>query len=231
MKMHFSFRRIAAAALAVSMILVSESAFSASPFSPEDVLAFKSCYELAISPLGEWIACTVSVPRTASDAPGGAYGELWLISTATLVQHPFITGKVNVREPQFDASGSRLAFLMARGDDAKTQVWMIPVAGGEATQVTSSETDVSTFRWHPAGDRIAYVATTPRSKLEKDLDKKGYGFTFYEENLKDRNLYMLKIGKDGGVGEAQRITEGCSVWGFEFSPDGRTIAAGISPKI
>ncbi|MDD4858036.1 MAG: prolyl oligopeptidase family serine peptidase, partial [Candidatus Krumholzibacteria bacterium] len=97
--------------------------------------------------------------------------------------------------------------------------------------VTSSETDVSTFRWHPAGDRIAYVATTPRSKLEKDLDKKGYGFTFYEENLKDRNLYMLKIGKDGGVGEARRITEGCSVWDFEFSPDGRTIAAGISPKI
>jgi dipeptidyl aminopeptidase/acylaminoacyl peptidase len=212
------------------MILVSQSAFSTDPFSPEDVLSFKWCYELAISPSGEWIAYTISVPRAASDEPGGSYNELWLVSTTTGEQRPFITGKVNVHAPQFDASGERLMFLMAQGENAKTQVWMIPVGGGEAGQISSSETDISAFRWHPTGERIAYVAATPRSKLEKNLDKKGYGFTFYEENLKDRNLYVLKVNRNGGVGEAQQITEACSVWSFEFSPDGKSIVAGITAK-
>jgi dipeptidyl aminopeptidase/acylaminoacyl peptidase len=89
---------------------------------------------------------------------------------------------------------------------------------------------VSSFRWHPAGDRIAYVAATPQSKREKDLDAKGYGFIFFEENLKDRNLYVRKVGAGGGEGEAERVTEGCSVWSFEWSPDGKSIAAGISAK-
>jgi hypothetical protein len=42
---------------------------------------------------------------------------------------------------------------------------MIGVRGGEAVQVTSAETAVSTFRWHPGCDRIAYVAATPQSKM------------------------------------------------------------------
>jgi dipeptidyl aminopeptidase/acylaminoacyl peptidase len=230
MKMRLSFRGIAAIAFITLLMIASSIAFAAEPFTPEDVLSYKWAAGAAMSPNGEWIAYTVSVPRAASDDPGRAYSELWLVSTATLEQRPFITGKVNVRGPQFDPRGTRIAFLMARGDDAKTQVWMIPAAGGEAVQITSAETSVSTFRWHPSGDRIAYVAATPPSKREEKLDEKGYGFIFFEENLKDRNLYLLRVGNDGGIGEAQRITEGCSVWSFEFSPDGRTIAAGVSPR-
>jgi dipeptidyl aminopeptidase/acylaminoacyl peptidase len=225
-----SFLSIAATALFISLLIGSQSAFSASPFSPEDVLRFKRASEAAISPSGEWIACTVSAPRAADDEAGNAYGEFYLVSTKTGEVRSFITGKVNVSSLRFSPDGSRIAFLMQRGEKAKTQVWMIPVGGGEAVQVTSAETAVSTFRWHPGGAQIAYVAATPQSKREKDLDKKGYGFIFYEENLKDRNLYLLKVGRDGAVGEAEQLTEGVSVWSIELSPDGKTIAVGITSK-
>jgi len=228
MKMRAPVRGIAAIALLVILILIPESILSADPFSPEDILRFKRVSETAMSPSGEWIAYTVSVPRAASDEAGGAYGELWLVSSATGKSRPFITGKVNVSGPRWSPDGSRIAFLMSRGEKAKTQVWMIPTAGGEATQVTSSETGVSRFRWHPGGTRIAYVAAAPQSKREKELDKKGYAFIFYEENLKDRNLYVLKVGAEGGTGEPEQITKGCSVWSIEWSPDGTTIAAGIT---
>ena len=196
---------VGSAAVALLMILVGipSLAFSAEPFSREDVLKFKRVSAAQMSPNGEWIAYTVSVPREPGDEAGGAYSELWLVSTRLGNPKPFITGKVNVSGPRWSPDGSRVAFLMARGEKAKTQVWMIPVSGGEATQVTSSETSVSTFRWHPGGARIAYVATTPQSKREKDLDTKGYGFVFYEENLKDRNLYVLKVGPEGRVGESE----------------------------
>jgi dipeptidyl aminopeptidase/acylaminoacyl peptidase len=230
MKTRASARGIAAIALLVILILIPESILSADPFSPADVLQFKRVSETAMSPSGEWIAYAVSVPRAASDEAGGAYSELWLVSSATGESRPFVTGKFNARGLRWSPDGSRIAFLMSRGEKAKTQVWMIPTAGGEATQVTSSETGVSTFRWHPGGKRIAYVAETPQSKREKELDKKGYGFIFYEENLKDKNLYVLKVGAEAGIGEPEQITKGCSVWSIEWSPDGATIAAGITSR-
>jgi dipeptidyl aminopeptidase/acylaminoacyl peptidase len=197
-------------------------------FSPEDALSYKRCYEAAISPDGQWIAYTVIVQRAADDKPGGGYLELYLVSTETGEIRPFITGEVSVRSPRWSSDGERIAFLMSRGEKAKTQVWMIPFGGGEALQVTSSKTSVSSFRWHPKGDWIAYIATEPESEREKELDDKGYGFIYYEENLKHRNLYMLGVGADGG--EAKRLTEGITVWGFEFDPTGERVALAASQE-
>ncbi len=230
MNNRFSARAIAALAVLALLMLMPCALLAADPVTPEDALSCKRIAEKAISPDGAWIAYVVSVPRAASDEAGGAYAELWLAPFAGGAPRPFITGKVNVSGVEWKLDGSCVGFLMARGEKAKTQVWTIPASGGEAAQLTSSETSVSSFRWHPAGNAIAYVAAAPQSKREKELEKKGYGFVFFEENLKDRNLYVQKVGADGRMGEAEPITEGCSVWRIEWSPDGKAIAAAISPK-
>ena len=96
-----SFLLIAATALIVSLLIISQSAFSASPFSPEDALKFKRVSDAVISPSGEWIAYTVSVPRAANDEAGNAYSEFYLVSTRTGAVRPFITGKVNASSLRF----------------------------------------------------------------------------------------------------------------------------------
>jgi dipeptidyl aminopeptidase/acylaminoacyl peptidase len=83
-------------------------------------------------------------------------------------------------------------------------------------------------RWHPAGDRIAYTATESKTERQKKLDKKGYGFTFYEEKLRHRTLYVENTSDDGD--DAETLTSGITVWDFVFSPDGDWIAAGASEK-
>ena len=217
--------------LFLSIILFPLPALEAEEvFSPEDALSYKRCYEAAISPDGRWIAYTVAVQREAGDEAGGAYTELYLVSTETGEIRPFITGEVNVRSPIWSPDGSRIAFRMSRGEKAKTQVWMIPVDGGEAVPVTSSKTGVFYFRWHPEGDRIAFIATEPENEREKELKEKGYGFVYFEENLSHRNIYMQGVGSDGGEGEAKRLTDGVTVWDFEFDPKGRRIALAASPK-
>ncbi len=210
--------------------VIAPDVLSADPFTPGDALKLKRCVSATISPDGEWIAYTVWIPRQPDAEPGPAYTELHIVSTVSGEARPYIAGKVNVRSPRFSPNGEHLAFLMRRGEKAKTQVWMMPVQGGESVRGTNSKTSVSVFRWHPAGDRIAYIATTPENELEKKLDDKGYGFIYFEENLRHRNLYMIGVAPDGGIGEAEQITEDGTVWDIEFDRPGTRIAAAISPK-
>jgi len=216
--------------LVVVLLLLQDVSTAGEVFTPKDALNIKRCREARISPSGEWIAYTVSVPRKADEEPGGAYSELYLVSVKTGEVRPFITGTVNISSPRFSPDGSQIAFLTKRGEKAKTQVWIIPTNGGEAIQVTSSESNISNFRWHPNGTQIAYIATTPECKKEKKLDEKGYGFVFFEENIKHRNLYIIGVDESGSVGDAERLTDGVTVWNFEFSSGGTMIAASVSPQ-
>jgi dipeptidyl aminopeptidase/acylaminoacyl peptidase len=62
------------------------------------------------------------------------------------------------------------------------------------------------------------------------LKKKGYGFTYYEENLKHRNLYLVDVHEGGQIATPKQITRDITIWSFVFSPDGSRIAASASEK-
>lgn len=211
------------------LIFLSNPLFAGEVLSPNDLLNLKEVAEARISPDGQWIAYTVRVPRQAGDKPGSAYSELYLVSVATGKTLPFITGKGSIKSLAWKPDGSTVGFLSNR-ENGKTQVWAIPLSGGEAQQLTDSETSVTDFAWHPSGNEIGYLATTPQTARDKALEDKGYGFVFYEENLRPRNFYMLDLDEKGAAGRSEQITKDVTVWTFEFSPDGKTAAATISPK-
>jgi dipeptidyl aminopeptidase/acylaminoacyl peptidase len=203
---------------------------AAEVLSPKDVLSMKRVSSASLSPKGEWIAYTVSVPREATDKAGAGYNELYLISMQTKEVRPFITGKQSVSAVAWRPDGSSLAFLTTRGDNALPQVWMISTDGGESAQLTNSETGVSSFAWSPAGDKLAYLATTPRTAREKKLEGSGYGFVYFEEDLKHRNLFLVDVGQSAINGTPQQLTANTTVWSFTFAPDGKSIAYAASPR-
>ncbi|MCK4538317.1 MAG: S9 family peptidase [Candidatus Krumholzibacteria bacterium] len=213
-----------------TLFILAPEADAQEPVSPEDMLGVRNCRGAVICPCDDWIAYLVSVPRTVDEKPGGAWSELYLVSAKTGEIRPFITGKVNISSPRFSPDGSLLAFLTTRGKKAKKQVWMIPVGGGEAAQVTSSETSVGSFRWHPSGDRIAYTAIEAKDAKIKKLTDKGYGFIYFEEDLRNNDVHMIGVDRDGGTGEATRLTENVNVVRFEFAPSGDRMAVSITPS-
>ena len=210
----------------IIIFAVSGKSFSSDLISPSDILNLKSCSEAVISPDGRWIAYTVSLPRSACDKPGEAYKELYTASSETAEIRPFITGKVKVSSPRWKPGGSEISFICKRGSNKTSQIWTISMNGGEARQLSSSKTAVKEFRWHPDGMKIAYTAVTPKSRREEQLAEKGYAFKYFEENLKHRNLYQIDLQSK----ETVQLTEDVTVWDFEYSPDGNTIAASISKK-
>ncbi|MGD8413315.1 MAG: S9 family peptidase [Candidatus Latescibacterota bacterium] len=209
---------------AVIACALAGTAVAQEPFSVDDLFDLDVATSARISPDGRWIAYTVSKAREVDAEPGGRYTELYVLSTDDGGIRPFVTGEANVGSVRWTPDSKAISFLTKRGEKAKRQVWTIRVDGGEAFQTTQCKSNVITYRWHPSGGEIAYTAVEPKSKREKELDEKGYGFIFYEENLKHRNLYTAGVEDYVVTGDPNRLTDDITVWSMEFNHDGTQIA-------
>jgi dipeptidyl aminopeptidase/acylaminoacyl peptidase len=109
-----------------------------------------------------------------------------------------------VGEAQVSPDGKAVAYTLTTPDmDANrnvSNVWMVPVSGGEAVQLTQSGHDSSPV-WSPDGKTLAFLSS-----------RSG-----------DSQVYLLPM--DGGGGEAKPLTKlstGADI--VKWSPDGKTIA-------
>ncbi len=225
-------RKIQQFAVILIVFTLFSSLMADSPrlLQPDELLSLRTIGQAALSPDGKWVAYVLYVPRAAQDDAGSSWSELHLVSSDGKTHIPYITGEVNVRGLEWNPKGGSIGFLMRRDGDSATQVYVISQHGGEARKVTDAETSISEFHWHPDGKQLAYLAVSPESGLDKKLKKMGYGFIFYEENLRHRNLYLQESSDPDNITRARQVTSDVTVWDFTFHPEGKSVAASVSPK-
>lgn len=208
------------------LVLIATTVSAQQPFSATDVLNVKSCSNVQISAEGNMAIYLLSRNRSVTEEPGSAYRELFLLNIAKKESQPLLSGDIRISSPQWHPNNKEVSFLEKRGDNEYTQVWNISMDGGEPKQITNHGSSVLSFTWHPRGEKLFFTAQTPVSEREQQLKKKGFGFTFYEENLKHRNLYVLDIQS----GSLEQLTRDMTVWDFELDPSGRQIIMSVSPQ-
>ena len=120
-------------ATAIFFLLPAGSAGQAKhPLDYEDLVKVRRVSDPQVSPNGRWIAYVVAVADLGANKLNQ---HIWLISTGGGAPEQLTRGEGSDTRPRWSPDGQSLAFISTRG--GTSQVWIIPVSGGEARPLTS----------------------------------------------------------------------------------------------
>lgn len=161
-----------------------------------------------IAPDGKTVALLVGRANLKEDRWDN---EVDFVDVATKQLRVMTRGRQGVSWIRWSPSGDRLAFL-AEDRDKHVQLWILPVQGGEALQITHSKTPVRQFTWRPDGRALAFAAAdeVPEKKDEaKFEDAFEVGNNSYLERAAAApvHLWTVELGDDG-TGKEKRLTSG-----------------------
>jgi dipeptidyl aminopeptidase/acylaminoacyl peptidase len=201
----------------------------------EDYFAFETLSDPHFSPDGATIAFVVT---TVDQKLNRRRSEIRTVP-ADGSREPAVmtTAPQSSNSPRWSPDGRSIAFLSARpaaGDEAtsngpRTQVWLLPLGGGEPRRITTLANGVNSFQWSPDGTRLVVVSRSgPSDEAKSPSDVRHYKHSNYKFNdtgwFDDKRAHLWVV--DVTSGQARQITSGDD-WNDsdpQWSPDGRRIA-------
>ncbi|HJO04435.1 MAG TPA: prolyl oligopeptidase family serine peptidase, partial [Acidobacteriota bacterium] len=117
-------------------------------------------------------------------------------------------------------------------DGEQDQIFILPMGGGEARQITRVERGIGTFEWSNDGAHFLYTTTdAPEERHGEERHNRSFevGYNSYLTQQAPTSSHLWRIPVGGG--DAERLTEGAeSVGNFVVSPDGHTVALSVQPR-
>ncbi len=204
------------------------------PMTPEKfVYGLTLAGSPAISPDGQQIAYVVTTcnPETKKEEK-----QIWICDRDGENRRRLTTAGTRNSRPAWSPDGSQLAFTLNRDKGKSTGLYVMPLSGGDAKQVASHTTGISGLSWSPDGKRIAYTARfdpnnpddasreeDPVVRVTSRVDYKADDIGFLDNSR--LQVWVARVDS----GESARMTDEPADFNAPlWSPDGKTIAAGLA---
>jgi dipeptidyl aminopeptidase/acylaminoacyl peptidase len=227
-------RAVAAACALIVGVTALPDAQSKRAMTVDDVLDLAQLSAPRISPDGRRVLYTVSELGKWKD--NKRVTSVWIADIDGGSARRFL-GHEKDRSPAWSPDGRSVAFLSSRdaasgrdadtADDA-TQVYVIPVDGGEASKLTDHKGAIRSFEWTPDSAAIVFLAEQPKTDAQKAVEKAGDDAIVVDEgpNGQERGNYTELWRVSVAEKSERRITSDphLLIGGFRVSPDARRVA-------
>jgi dipeptidyl aminopeptidase/acylaminoacyl peptidase len=222
---------VVTAVLGQQPLAAGEAEATMDPVS-QRLLSVKSVSGLALSPDGERAVYVLGRNDLEKDT---SLANLWLVDVESGDHRPLASSKAGESSPQWRPDGKAIGFLSNRHDpdEGTTQVWVLPMGGGEAIRVTDFEGDVEDFQFSPDGKKFAVTVFPPDPFEAPDEDAEIQTappividrFAFKTDSdgylTRRRQLHLVEIASGATERLAENVIEPFLP---SFSPDGETLA-------
>lgn len=168
----------------------------------DDIFALEHVLDAQISPDGTQVAFVVGrdyhpFERKLADS------SVWLVPFDGSAPPRRLThGPRADLHPRWSPDGALLAFLSDREKPDVPQIYLLPLAGGEARRLTSATEGVTDFHWSPDGARIAFRAPDGDNAEEAKRKKEGIDAIRVDQDYKFTRLWVIDIAG----GDARALT-------------------------
>jgi dipeptidyl aminopeptidase/acylaminoacyl peptidase len=133
-------------------------------------------------------------------------------------------GDKNSSNPKWSPDGQWMAFTSDR--DGKSNLYILPLHGGESEKITDVKTSVGEFEWSPDGKSIAFIMADSSTADEEKNKKEKNDWYFQDEHIKQNRLYVLSVNDKDSTGKRIQTLlskEDRNVNDFDWSPDSKLI--------
>jgi dipeptidyl aminopeptidase/acylaminoacyl peptidase len=173
-------RPVRALSVAAALVTVATIAFAAGrPITETDFLKFQWVTDPQISPDGRDVAYVLVQVNEKEDRYDTS---LWSVATSGSAAPRRLTAGPRDSSPRWSPDSRTVAFVRAPGEKDKPQIYLLPMAGGEARKLTDLPKGTSAATWSPDGRTIAFTSGTndedlaekksAAGKTPPDLEKK-----------------------------------------------------------
>jgi dipeptidyl aminopeptidase/acylaminoacyl peptidase len=196
--------RVVAAVIAISLLSLGSAWGDGRVPALADAARIVRVSDPHFSPDGK----TLAYMETRANLDTDEYeSEIDLIAVSGGDARP-LTHRHHATSPRWSPSGDRLGFL-APDADKVVQLYLMPMAGGDALQLTKGKDSVNQFAWSPDGANIAYAMADPKPEL-KGEEKFRTAFKVGNDDITIREalrpVHLWLVAAQGG--EPKRLTSG-----------------------
>ena len=201
-------------------IMIISALFAERPITAEDIVNIKSISQAEFNSDGSLIVYAKLIPRGKNDKAGSSYREIWVSSVNGREQKRFTSAPTNNWSPQWTPTGD-ISFLSRKKDfDKNTQIYVIPIDGGEASLLTSHESGVVSYKWSPDGKWIAFTSRDLRGKKRKDEISEGYDMIVMGKEKLFTRLWIYNVNT--GTTELM-FKKDINSYDFEWTPNSKHV--------